>query len=139
MPSAEARPSLNSLAEIEDSIRRHVRYSLGKAWVDATPHDVFTAVALVARDGMVDVMLETQERCRRQDAKHLYYLSIEYLMGQSLGSNLRSLGIRDLCREALQKMHIDLDSLEDSERDAALGNGGLGRLAACFLDSLATL
>src|SRR5262249_42286801 len=130
---------LNSVAGIENSIRWHLRYSLGKAWKDVTPHDVFTAVALVTRDTMVDVMLETQDRHRRQDAKYLYYLSIECLMGQSLGNNLRNLGIRALCREALSRIGFDLDSLEDSERDAALGNGGLGRLAACFLDSLATL
>jgi starch phosphorylase len=139
MHSAEARASLNSIAAIEESIRRHARYSLGKAWKDVTPQDVFTAVALVVRDAMTDVMLETEERYRRQGVKRLYYLSIEYLMGQSLGNNLRNLGIRDLCREALGRLGMDLESVESCERDAALGNGGLGRLAACFLDSLATL
>jgi starch phosphorylase len=139
MHSAEARASLNSIAAIEESIRHHARYSLGKAWKDVTPHDVFTAVSLVVRDAMTDVMIETDERYGRRGVKHLYYLSIEYLMGQSLGNNLRNLGIRDLCREALGNLGIDLESVENSERDAALGNGGLGRLAACFLDSLATL
>ncbi len=84
-------------------------------------------------------MLETEERYRQQDPKRLYYLSIEFLIGQSLGNNLHNLGIRELYRQALSNLGADLEEVEESEADAALGNGGLGRLAACFLDSLATL
>ncbi len=88
---------------------------------------------------MIDRRIETERRYRQADAKHLYYLSIEYLLGRMLTSNLSNLGVYDLCRNTLREMGVSLESVEEEERDAALGNGGLGRLAACFLDSLATL
>ena len=88
---------------------------------------------------MVERMLETERRQREAGAKRLYYLSMEFLVGRSLGNNLLSLGLFESCREALLEMGADLEELRDCEPDAALGNGGLGRLAACFLDSLATL
>ncbi|HEY7532240.1 MAG TPA: glycogen/starch/alpha-glucan phosphorylase, partial [Nitrospiraceae bacterium] len=128
-----------SVSALQESITRHAKYSLGKNWRDLSPRDRFSAVALAVRDQMVDLMLETEDRFRRRDSKRLYYLSIEFLIGQSLGNNLLNLGIREPCREALRNLGSDLDELEASEPDAALGNGGLGRLAACFLDSLATL
>jgi starch phosphorylase len=127
------------VSTIEESIRRHVTYSLGKAWGDLSGTDLFNAVALSVRDRLVERMLETEERYQREDPKRINYLSIEFLMGQSLGNHLHNLGIRDLYRHALGNLGADLDAVEDSEPDAALGNGGLGRLAACFLDSLATL
>jgi len=128
-----------TVRELQESIQRHARYSLGKAWCDLSTPDRFNAVALAVRDQMMDRMLETEDRYRRSDSKRLYYLSIEFLIGRSLGNNLHNLGIRDACREALRSLGSDLEKLEESEPDAALGNGGLGRLAACFLDSLATL
>ena len=128
-----------SVSAVQDSIYRHAKYSLGKAWHDLSPVDLFTAVALSVRDQMVDRFLETQERYRQKDPKRLYYLSIEFLIGQSLGSNLYNLRMRELYRQALHNLGADLTTIEESEADAALGNGGLGRLAACFLDSLATL
>ena len=124
---------------IEESIRHHVKYSLGKAWRELSTKDLFTAVALSVRDRMVERMLDTEERYRREDPKCLAYLSIEFLLGQSLGNNLINLGMREPYRQALQNLGADLAEIEESEDDAALGNGGLGRLAACFLDSLATL
>ena len=127
------------MSSLQESIERHARYSLGKHWRDLSARDRFDAVALAVRDRMVDRMLETEERYRRSDPKRLYYLSIEFLIGQSLGNNLLNLGIRESCREALKNLGAGLDDVEESEPDAALGNGGLGRLAACFLDSLATL
>ncbi len=129
----------DSVSAAEDSIRRHVKYSLGKAWRDLSPGDLFNAVALSVRDRMVDQFLETQERYQQQDPKRLYYLSIEFLIGQSLGSNLHNLKVRELYRQALNNLGAKLEAVEESEADAALGNGGLGRLAACFLESLATL
>jgi starch phosphorylase len=84
-------------------------------------------------------MLATEARYQIVDAKRLYYLSMEFLMGQSLSNNLYNLQLLDKCRQALRTLGVDLDELMESEPDAALGNGGLGRLAACFLDSLATL
>ena len=126
-------------ADIEESLRRHAKYSLGKRWDDLSATDLFNAVALSVRDQLVERMLETEERNRRDDSKRVNYLSIEFLMGQSLGNNLYNLGLHDLYRQALTNMGANLDTAEDSEQDAALGNGGLGRLAACFLDSMATL
>jgi starch phosphorylase len=84
-------------------------------------------------------MLATENRYRREDPKRINYLSIEFLMGQSLGNHLRNLGIRESYAQALGNLGANLSAVEDGEQDAALGNGGLGRLAACFLDSLATL
>jgi len=131
--------SVEDAAALQESIQRHARYSLGKAWCDLSARDRFVAVALAVRDRMLDLSLETEDRYRRSDAKRLYYVSIEYLIGQSLGNNLQNLGMRESCRQALINLGADLDEIEESEPDAALGNGGLGRLAACFLDSLATL
>ncbi len=131
--------SAEQTAELEESIQRRARYSLGKAWRDLSVRDRFSAVAYAVRDQLVDLHLETEERYRQKDAKRLYYLSIEFLVGQSLGSNLRNLKIRESVRKALSNLEADLDEIEASEPDAALGNGGLGRLAACYLDSLATL
>lgn len=128
-----------TIQAIEESIRHHVKYTLGKSWRELAPRDLFTAVALSVRDRMVDRLLETEERYRREDPKSLAYLSIEFLLGQSLANNLINLGIRESYHQALQNLGADLAQIEESEDDAALGNGGLGRLAACFLDSLATL
>ena len=129
----------DSVSTIQEAVRRHVQYSLGKAWHDLSTKDLFTAVALSVRDQLVERMLETDERYRQKDPKRLYYLSIEFLIGQSLGNNLHNLGMRELYRQALKNLGVNLEEVEQSEEDAALGNGGLGRLAACFLDSLATL
>jgi glycogen phosphorylase len=127
------------VSTIEESVRRHATYSLGKTWSDLSAIDLFNAVALSVRDQLVETMLETEKRYQREDPKRINYLSIEFLMGQSLGNHLHNLGIRQLYRQALDNLGASLEAVEDSEHDAALGNGGLGRLAACFLDSLATL
>lgn len=124
---------------LQDSIRHHARYSLGKEWEQLSGQDLFSAVALAVRDRLMDQMLETETRRQRANAKRLYYLSIEFLMGRSLGNNLHNLGLFHVCQEALRGLGVELADIEENERDAALGNGGLGRLAACFLDSLATL
>ncbi len=131
--------AVDVVSDLEGAICRHAIYSLGKPWHDLPTHHRFVAVALAVRDRMVEWMLETEEEYERQDAKRLYYLSIEFLIGQSLGNNLRNLGIYEACRQAVRNLGVDLPELEESEPDAALGNGGLGRLAACLLDSLATL
>lgn len=129
----------STLATLQESIRRHVRYSLGKEWGRLSGQELFSAVALTVRDRLVDQMLATEARRQQTDPKRLYYLSIEFLMGRSLGNNLHNLGLFNLCQEALRGMGVELADIEESESDAALGNGGLGRLAACFLDSMATL
>ncbi|HYA17950.1 MAG TPA: glycogen/starch/alpha-glucan phosphorylase [Bryobacteraceae bacterium] len=128
-----------TVASLEAAIRRHARYSLGRQWGDLGARDRFNAVALAVRDRLVDGLLETEDRLRRSGAKRLYYLSIEFLIGRSLRNNLNNLGLHEEFREALGSLGANLDEIEETEPDAALGNGGLGRLAACFLDSLATL
>ncbi|HLA13693.1 MAG TPA: glycogen/starch/alpha-glucan phosphorylase, partial [Gemmatimonadaceae bacterium] len=127
------------MAAFRESIERHARYSLAQSWGTLSPRQVLECVSLAVRDLLIDRRLETERRQRQADAKHLYYLSIEYLLGRMLASNLTNLGIHDLCRDTLRRMGVSLEAVEEAERDAALGNGGLGRLAACFLDSLATL
>jgi glycogen phosphorylase len=124
---------------LQDSIYYHARYSLGQPWENLSTRDLFTAVVLAVRDRIMDRMLATEARYQAADAKRLYYLSVEFLMGQSLSNNLYNLGIFEECRQALAAMGVNLEEVLDSEPDAALGNGGLGRLGACFLDSLATL
>jgi starch phosphorylase len=133
------KSSTEEVSVFEEEVRRHLRYSLGKGWERLSKRDLFMAVALTTRDLMVDRLLATEERYRKADGKRLYYLSMEFLIGRSLANNLSNLGILDECRDALVSMGVDLEEVQDSEADAALGNGGLGRLAACFLDSLATL
>jgi glycogen phosphorylase len=120
-------------------IDHHIRFSLAKLRIDLSKHDWYRATALVVRDMLVEKMLATRQRFDRSNAKKLYYLSLEFLIGRSLENNLFNLGIIDTCRDFLAENGIDLQILFDEEPDAALGNGGLGRLAACFLDSLATL
>jgi starch phosphorylase len=139
-PAYVHNPALHDSVEaLEESICHHVRYSLAKAWQNLSKRDLFVAVALAVRDRMVDRMFETAARYRKADAKRLYYLSMEFLIGRLLGTNLQNLGLLEVCQETLLRMGVDLEELRESESDPALGNGGLGRLAACFLDSLATL
>jgi starch phosphorylase len=129
----------SAIAVFHRSIQRHIRYSLGKSWDGLSYHDLFRALSLAVREYLIDGMLATEARYDQSDAKRLYYLSMEFLMGRSLGNNLYNLGLFDLCQETLTNMGYDLEETRQCESDAALGNGGLGRLAACFLDSLATL
>jgi starch phosphorylase len=120
-------------------IKHHIRFGTAKPRAHLSRRDWYYVTALAVRDMLVEKMVATQTRFERSGAKKLYYLSLEYLIGRSLESNLFNLGIIETCREFLAANGIDLQLLLDEEADAALGNGGLGRLAACFLDSLATL
>ncbi len=139
MTSDERRAAANGVHTIKEAIRLHAKYTLAKRWNDMTRRDVFQATAMAVRDCLIDGILETEERYQQADAKSLYYLSMEFLVGRSLGNNLLNLGLFDVCRQALVDLGVDLEEVRGTEADAALGNGGLGRLAACFLDSLATL
>jgi len=133
-----SRPVLSASA-FGESIRWHARYSLAQSWESLSTRQILECVSLAVRDVMVDRLIESERRYEQADAKRLCYLSIEYLPGKFLANNLSNLGLYDLCRETLGQMGVELEAVEASEPDAALGNGGLGRLAACFLDSLATL
>jgi len=135
---APARPVL-SPDEIDAEIRRHSRYALGRDGETLSERELFWTLALAARDKMVDGMFAAEQRYTENKAKRLYYLSMEFLMGRTLGNTLINLGLWESCREALEKRGVDIDEVRETEPDAALGNGGLGRLAACFLDSLAAL
>ena len=110
-----------------------------KTLEEATPQQIFQAVAYTVKDTIIDNWLETQQEYEKKDPKTVYYLSMEFLMGRALGNDLINLQEYKPVKEALKELGLDLNVIEDQEPDAALGNGGLGRLAACFLDSLATL
>ncbi|MEO3432916.1 glycogen/starch/alpha-glucan phosphorylase [Inquilinus sp. CAU 1745] len=114
-------------------------YSVGKDPKRATRRDWFASVALAVRDRVVDRWMETSRAMDADDRKRVYYLSLEFLIGRLLHNNMSNLGIVDVCREALEEIGIDIATVIQAEPDQALGNGGLGRLAACFLDSMATL
>jgi len=124
---------------LRESFVRHVQHTQGKHPIAATRLDQFMSVARTARDRMFDRWTRTWHRRERQRPKVVYYLSLEYLLGRLLTDGLMNLGIYEEMREALAGLGIDLEQVADQEPDAGLGNGGLGRLAACFLDSLATL
>ena len=106
---------------------------------EATPHQVYMAVAYSVKDDIIDEWINTHKAYEKQDQKMVYYMSMEFLMGRALGNNMINLTCYEDVRECLDELGFDLNLIEDQEPDAALGNGGLGRLAACFLDSLATL
>ncbi len=126
-------------ASIKRSISNALIYHVGKDSLTATPRDWFNAIAYAVRQRLTERWMETTRSYYARDARRAYYFSLEYLIGRSLGNNLSNLGILDETREAARELGLDLDALAELEPDAALGNGGLGRLAACLLDSMATL
>ncbi|KAH7972641.1 hypothetical protein HPB52_014421 [Rhipicephalus sanguineus] len=113
---------VENVANVKKAFNRHVHYTLVKDRNVATPRDYFFALAYTVKDHL-----------------RVYYLSLEFYMGRSLTNTMVNLGIQNACDEALYQMGLDIEELEELEQDAGLGNGGLGRLAACFLDSMATL
>src|SRR3954465_776061 len=125
--------------DLKDSISQHIRYTLARSEEGLKAEDYLKPLALAIRDRLVDKMLETEARFSVADSKRLYYLSMEFLIGRSLSDNLTNLGIEGYCREAMEHLGVKLEDVLEHEPDAGLGNGGLGRLAACFLESLATM
>ncbi len=124
---------------IKRSLENVLTYAIGKDHFTATHRDWFHSAAISARDRLTERWMETMRSYYQADAKRVYYLSLEFLTGRLLSSSLLNLGFYDACREALVDLGLELERIRELENDAALGNGGLGRLAACFLDSMATL
>ena len=121
--------------ELESNVHMLFRRNLD----EATTQQIYQAVAYSVKDDIIDNWIETHKAYEKQDKKMVYYMSMEFLMGRALGNNMINLLCYDEVRETLEELGLDMNLIEDQEPDAALGNGGLGRLAACFLDSLATL
>ncbi len=121
------------------SVLYNVKTLYRKTIEESTPQEIFQASAYAIKDAIVDHWMTTQRAAKEQDPKIVYYMSMEFLMGRALGNNLINLQAYDDVKDALDELGVDINAIEDQEPDAALGNGGLGRLAACFLDSLSTL
>ncbi|XP_026821867.1 glycogen phosphorylase isoform X1 [Rhopalosiphum maidis] len=146
-PKVEKRKqiSVKSIADVEDVVamkktfNRHLHFTLVKDRNVATIRDYYYALAHSVRDSLVSRWIRTQQHQYAVNPKRVYYLSLEFLVGRSLQNTMINLGIQSSVDEALYQMGLDIEELEDLEEDAGLGNGGLGRLAACFLDSMATL
>src|SRR3989449_1191838 len=129
----------NEAAALLHSFTNHLLYSLAKDQYSATELDRYMSLALTVRDRLIERWISTQQRYYKKDAKRVYYLSAEFLMGRALANNLINLGLYDTARDAVKMLNLDLGDVLEQEVDAGLGNGGLGRLAACYLDSMATL
>ena len=127
----------------KDLFKRSIIYNVmtmyRKTLEEATPQQIFQAASLAIKDRIIGNWMTTQKAYEKEDPKMVYYMSMEFLMGRALGNNLINLQAYEGAKEVLEELGVDINVIEDQEPDAALGNGGLGRLAACFLDSLATL
>ena len=124
---------------LKEEIIKKLRRSVGVTLDEATPENIYQAAARTVRDLIMDRWADSIKEVHKKNAKRLYYLSAEFLMGRALSNNMINLGLYDAYKDVLAELGFDLDTVEDQEADAGLGNGGLGRLAACFLDSLSTL
>jgi starch phosphorylase len=129
----------SAVARFKAAILAKLRYAVGKDPSTAYDHDWFEALALATRDHMIDRWEESSAQVERQGAKRIYYLSLEFLIGRLLVDNLSNLGLLDVGRQAMAELGVELERIREIEPDAALGNGGLGRLAACFMESMSTL
>ena len=134
-----SKPTEMDAAAFKEQLLQKIRIGLAKPIETATQRDWWNATSVVVQELIIESMLETQQRAYHDDARRVHYLSLEYLMGRLLANNLHNSGVFDIAREALAELGQDIDEVIEEEYDMALGNGGLGRLAACFLDSMATL
>src|SRR6185312_11663027 len=144
MPQTQRHPSTAmpltaDEAALRDAIKAKLTYVRGRNPETATTNDWYQAAALTVRDRLTDIWMASRRETKRQKKKRVYYLSIEFLIGRLLLDALNNLGLTEPVRRALTSLGVDLDTLREAEPDAALGNGGLGRLAACFMDSLSSL
>ena len=124
---------------IKESFKRHLTRSLAKRPDKASDLDRYQALALSIRDLMVEKWLATKDVYEKEKSKTVCYISLEFLIGRTIGNAMINLGVYDAAKAAMQELGFDVEELREQEVDAGLGNGGLGRLAACFLDSMATL
>ncbi|XP_060126658.1 glycogen phosphorylase, liver form [Zootoca vivipara] len=130
---------VENVAELKKGFNRHLHFTLVKDRNVATHRDYYFALAHTIRDHLVGRWIRTQQYYYEKDPKRVYYLSLEFYMGRTLQNTMINLGLQNACDEAIYQLGLDIEELEEIEEDAGLGNGGLGRLAACFLDSMATL
>ncbi|OCT68377.1 glycogen phosphorylase, liver form [Xenopus laevis] len=130
---------VENVAELKKGFNRHLHFTLVKDRNVATVRDYYFALAHTVRDHLVGRWIRTQQYYYEKDPKRTYYLSLEFYMGRTLQNTMINLGLQNACDEAIYQLGLDIEELEEMEEDAGLGNGGLGRLAACFLDSMATL
>ncbi|CAG2167324.1 unnamed protein product, partial [Oppiella nova] len=130
---------VGNVTEMKKSFNRHLHYSLVKDRNVSTARDYYYALALTVRDHLVSRWIRTQQNYYEKDPKRVYYLSLEWYVGRQLTNTMINIDVQTACDEALYQLGLDIEELEELEEDAGLGNGGLGRLAACFLDSMATL
>jgi len=139
MTQETTAPNADEVAAFRENVISKLTYSIGKDPEHASDHDWFEAVALATRDRMIDQWMDRTRQGYREGKKRVYYLSLEFLIGRLLTDSLSNLGLLDVAREALAGVDVDFERIRVLEPDAALGNGGLGRLAACFMESMATL
>jgi starch phosphorylase len=128
-----------TVESIKKSFANHLHFTMAKDRFSATPRDCYHALAYTVRDHLINGWINTQQRYYKEDSKRVYYLSLEFLTGRTLGNSLVNLGIYNEASQALRELGVNIEDLRELEWDAGLGNGGLGRLAACFLDSMATI
>jgi starch phosphorylase len=139
VPGLECDTPGRDRTSLRRSLANRLVYSIGKDPITATTRDWFHATAYAVRERLIERWMETMRSYYRSDAKRVYYLSLEFLTGRLLSNSLLNMGFYDQCREALSDLELRFDDVSEIEQDAGLGNGGLGRLAACFLDSMATM
>ncbi|XP_059497433.1 glycogen phosphorylase, muscle form [Stegostoma tigrinum] len=137
--SVRGLAGVENVADLKKNFNRHLHFTLVKDRNVATPRDYYLALAHTVRDHLVGRWIRTQQYYYEKDPKRIYYLSLEFYMGRTLQNTMVNLGLQNACDEAIYQLGLDMEELEEIEEDAGLGNGGLGRLAACFLDSMATL
>ncbi|KAG8522723.1 Glycogen phosphorylase, muscle form, partial [Galemys pyrenaicus] len=137
--SVRGLAGVENVSELKKNFNRHLHFTLVKDRNVATPRDYYFALAHTVRDHLVGRWIRTQQHYYEKDPKRIYYLSLEFYMGRTLQNTMVNLALENACDEAVYQLGLDMEELEEIEEDAGLGNGGLGRLAACFLDSMATL
>uniref|UniRef100_A0A8D2HHZ6 Alpha-1,4 glucan phosphorylase n=1 Tax=Urocitellus parryii TaxID=9999 RepID=A0A8D2HHZ6_UROPR len=137
--SVRGLAGVENVTDLKKNFNRHLHFTLVKDRNVATPRDYYFALAHTVRDHLVGRWIRTQQHYYEKDPKRIYYLSLEFYMGRTLQNTMVNLALENACDEATYQLGLDMEELEEIEEDAGLGNGGLGRLAACFLDSMATL